>query len=328
MSRPLRVLYPNAWYHVMNRGAGKKDIFKNNLHRNIFLETLEECHDMFNLNIHAYCLMGNHYHLLVSTPDANLSRAMRHINGVYTQRYNRHTKTDGPLFRGRYKAQLIEDDCYRLIVSRYIHLNPVEANIVETAHDYRWSSYRAYLGITKKPEWLSINDILDQIKTTKLLDHVINYHDYVENKELDQINVFSSTKHTMPILGSAKSREKILLKIDAKINEACGPDLNRSKENPKIEIIIDYVCEFYKIKHTWLIHSQRAQLNWPKLACIYLCRKRFGHSIKSISIVFESNCHVTISTAITRCEQLLLQQKKLRDEINQIHQAIRSHMLG
>lgn len=130
MPRPLRIHFPNAWYHVMNRGAGGQKIFKNNIHRTMFLELLEECHRMFNLKICAYCLMDNHYHLLVSTPDANLSRVMRHINGVYTQKFNRLLKIDGPLFRGRYKAQLVDDDCYQLIVSRYIHLNPVEAGLV------------------------------------------------------------------------------------------------------------------------------------------------------------------------------------------------------
>ena len=112
MPRPLRILFPNACYHVMNRGSGRQKIFKNNFHRMMFLDLLEESHKMFGLEIFAYCLMDNHYHLLVSTPDANLSRIMRHINGVYTQRYNRLLKTDGSLFRGRYRAKLIGDDSF------------------------------------------------------------------------------------------------------------------------------------------------------------------------------------------------------------------------
>ena len=159
MARPLRVHYPNAWYHVMNRGAGRQRIFNNNIHRIIFLELLEECHKMFNVKIYAYCLMDNHYHLLLSTPDANLSGAMRHLNGVYTQRFNRISKTDGPLFRGRYKAQLVEEDCYLLIVSRYIHLNPVKAGLVDHPAKYKWSSYAAYLGLAKVPTWLSVEAI-------------------------------------------------------------------------------------------------------------------------------------------------------------------------
>src|SRR3990167_3519219 len=155
MPRPLRIQYANAWYHVMNRGAGRKNIFNKKAHRLIFLELLEECHRMFNIKIYAYCLMDNHYHLLLSTPDANLSRAMRHLNGVYTQRYNRMSKTDGPLFKGRYKAQIIDEDCYLLIVSRYIHLNPVKAALVKNPGDYKWSSYLAYIGVARSPAWLS-----------------------------------------------------------------------------------------------------------------------------------------------------------------------------
>ena len=96
---------------------------------------------MFKVETHAYCLMDNHYHLLLRTPQGNLSRAMRHLNGVYTQRYNRIQKTDGPLYRGRYKAILIDVDAYLLNVSRYIHRNPIEACIVRRAERYPWSSY-------------------------------------------------------------------------------------------------------------------------------------------------------------------------------------------
>ena len=179
MPRSLRILYPNACYHVMNRGAGRKCIFNNNLHRNIFLELLAECHQMFNVKIQAYCLMDNHYHLLLSTPDGNLSRVMRHLNGVYTQRYNRIMKTDGALFRGRYHAKLIEDDSYKLIVSRYIHLNPLEANLVQKADNYKWSSYRFYLGLAKAPTWLDIGSILQQFNSTKSLSHIDGYCHYL-----------------------------------------------------------------------------------------------------------------------------------------------------
>lgn len=96
-------------------------------HRTLFLEILSSATELFDIEIHAYCLMDNHHHLLIKTPRGNLSKAMRHINGLYTQRYNRLIKKDGPLFRGRYKALIVEKDAYLLQVSRYIHLNPVVA---------------------------------------------------------------------------------------------------------------------------------------------------------------------------------------------------------
>ena len=101
MPRPLRMEYENAYYHVMNRGRGRQQIFHGEPYYQAFLTTLSEAHQRFGLEIHAYCLMGNHYHLLLCTPRGNLSRCMRHINGLYTQRYNRLKKTDGPLFRQR-----------------------------------------------------------------------------------------------------------------------------------------------------------------------------------------------------------------------------------
>lgn len=126
MPRPIRIEYEDAYYHVMNRGRGRQYIFHTEAYYQAFFETLSEACERFALVVHAYCLMGNHYHLLVQTPQGNLGRIMRHINGVYTQRYNRLKRTDGPLFRGRYKAILVDEDSYLLQLSRYIHRNPIE----------------------------------------------------------------------------------------------------------------------------------------------------------------------------------------------------------
>jgi len=108
MPRPQRIEYPDAYYHVMNRGRGRQAIFHNEAYYQTFLETIKEASSRFGMEVHAYCLMGNHYHLLIKTPLGNLSRCMRHVNGVYTQRYNRLKNTDGSLFRGRFKAVLVE----------------------------------------------------------------------------------------------------------------------------------------------------------------------------------------------------------------------------
>ena len=131
MSRPLRLEYSGAWYHVMNRGRRNEDIFFTNQDYNEFIKVLKEASALWNLNISAYCLMPNHYHLLVQTPDTvYISHCMRHINGVYAQRFNREHDKEGQLFRGRYKAILIDADNYLLEVMRYIHRNPLKAQIV------------------------------------------------------------------------------------------------------------------------------------------------------------------------------------------------------
>ncbi len=114
MSRPLRIEYPDAWYHVMNRGRRSEEIFFSDTDREEFLTVLREAGELWNLSISVYCLLPNHYHLLVQTPAGNISRCMRHINGVYTQRFNRRNKKEGQLFRGRYKAVLVDKDHYLL----------------------------------------------------------------------------------------------------------------------------------------------------------------------------------------------------------------------
>jgi len=156
MSRPLRIEYEGAWYHVMNRGRARAAIFGGDEDYATFLDTLGAAAKRFRAEIHAYCLMPNHYHVLVRTPQANLGRAMRHVDGVYTQRYNRRNQSDGPLFRGRYKAIVVDADRYVLLVSRYIHRNPIDAQrpLVERLADWPWSSYPAYRRQARAPEWL------------------------------------------------------------------------------------------------------------------------------------------------------------------------------
>ena len=191
--RPLRLEYEKAWYHVMNRGAAYQEIFKTNKHRQLFLDLLEDASSLFGIRIHAYCLMNNHYHLLVNTPRGNLSQAMRNINGLYTQRFNRLVKRDGPLFRGRYKAIVVDHDSYLLQVSRYIHLNPVEAKLSENPYHYRWSSFQYYFQNENKPAWLQIDKILSMVsnrnKREKYALYVIdinrlcaNFFDITENE--------------------------------------------------------------------------------------------------------------------------------------------------
>jgi len=184
----------------MNRGAGRENIFHDDLHRNNFLTVLDEAHQRFGMEVHAYCLMDNHYHLLIKTPRANLSRIMRHINGVYTQRYNRIRKTDGALFRGRYKAILVDSDAYLLHLSKYIHLNPMSANLVETLEDYTWSSYLAYIGKKISPRWLYQSEVYGQVGNST--DKAEAYRLFMNNQEVSQsILEFYSKQRLVPVLG-------------------------------------------------------------------------------------------------------------------------------
>ena len=160
MARPLRIEFAHGLYHVTSRGDGREDIFLEDADRELFLEVLSECVDRFNWVIYAYCLMDNHYHLLIETPDGNLSQGMRQLNGVYTQRFNRKHKRVGHVFQGRYKAIIVQKDGYLLELARYIVLNPVRAEMVRSAREWPWSSYRATADMAPGPEWLAVDTLL------------------------------------------------------------------------------------------------------------------------------------------------------------------------
>ena len=167
MARPLRIEYPGAVYHVTSRGNARKNIFRDDADRNDFLATLGRVVERFGWVCHAYCLMDNHFHLLIETPRPNLSLGMRQLNGVYTQRFNRRHRRVGHLLQGRFKAILVERDSYLLELARYIVLNPVRAKRVNAAGRYPWSSYRATLGTVRAPDGLTVDWILDQFATRR-----------------------------------------------------------------------------------------------------------------------------------------------------------------
>lgn len=161
MARPLRIEYPGALYHVMARGNARLPIYESPNDKRMFLALLAETVERFNWLCHSYCLMENHYHLLVETLDPNLSQGMRHLGGVYTQRFNRRHDRTGHLFQGRYKAILVEKEAYLLELCRYIVLNPVRAGFAARPEDHAWSSYRATSGLIKRPAFLSVRWLLD-----------------------------------------------------------------------------------------------------------------------------------------------------------------------
>lgn len=160
MSRPIRIEFPDALYHVTARGDRREDIFEDDQDRLMFLMTLEQVINQFNWTCYAWCLMGNHYHLLIQTPDGNLSKGMRQLNGVYTQSSNRRHRRVGHLFQGRFKAILVDRDAHLLELARYIVLNPVRAGMVEQPDDWAWSSYRASMGLEHSPPWLAEDGLL------------------------------------------------------------------------------------------------------------------------------------------------------------------------
>lgn len=162
MARPLRIEFPGALYHITSRGNAGNDIFVDDTDRLKFLEVLGGVVERFAWVAYAYCLMPNHYHLLVETPEGNLSRGMRQLNGVYTQAFNQRHGRAGHIFQGRFKAIVVEKESHMLELARYVVLNPVRAGLVRQPRLWRWSSYRATVGEIPPPRFLETDWILSQ----------------------------------------------------------------------------------------------------------------------------------------------------------------------
>ncbi|WP_077369471.1 transposase [Anaerosalibacter sp. Marseille-P3206] len=150
MGKKKRIWYPGAVYHIMNRGNRRSDIFKDEEDYQVYMTILEQAMEKYPYILYSYCLMTNHIHMQIETKNVEIWNIMRYINLLYTKYFNNKYNLVGHLFQGRYRAEIIESDSYNLQTSRYIHLNPVKAAMVESPIEYKWSSYGVYMGEIKK----------------------------------------------------------------------------------------------------------------------------------------------------------------------------------
>ncbi len=303
MVRPLRIEYNDAYYHVMNRGRGRQFIFHDDRYYQSFVDCLAAAHQRFGLEIHAYCLMGSHYHLLVKTPRGNLGRAMRHINGVYTQRYNFLKNTDGALFRGRYKAILIEASSYLLEVSRYIHRNPVEVSkpLVENLTDYRWSSYPAYMSKASTPDWLVKDEVFGVLG---VLHRVPAYQRFVSRGLGEETESFYARDVWPAVRGGEGFAEIAYTKALSHSREIAKVG-NRALISSKQ--IVDTVAMAFECKSRDIRHSRRGgwQLNLPRWIAMKLCQDLSGQNLGKIAAYFNVGHYSTVSQTIRRLNELM-----------------------
>jgi len=181
MSRPLRLEFPGAWWHIHSRGVERRDIFLDDTDRHAFLNTLADAVVRFRWRLHAYVLMSNHYHLLVETVDATLSRGMQKIGGDYADMFNKRHDRVGHLFQGRFRAHLMDSEAYLLRVAKYIVLNPVRAGLAARAAEWPWSSYRATAGLERPGAWLTTSDILDRFDPRDLALAMLAYRQFIDD---------------------------------------------------------------------------------------------------------------------------------------------------
>ena len=321
MTRPLRIEIPDAWYHVMNRGRRGEKVFLLRQDYTGFIDLLKESCKMWGIRIGAYCLMPNHYHLLIQTPEANLSRCMRHINGVYTQRFNRRHLKDGQLFRGRYKSILVDADNYLLELLRYIHRNPLRAGIVDRLDDYMWSSHKGYLSESRQWKWLAKDSLLCILEENNVKWRS-KYISFVEKEIPEQIETIFNAGKLPSILGTEKFLEQIKKKYYKK---KLHKDIPQSRIlAPGMEKIIRVVCNRYQVSADELCKPRRGRNNEAKKAAIYLIRKYTGLSLIEISKQFNMSNYSSAGSVILRTKKQLLHDKKFRRSFEKLEKELTS----
>ena len=235
MSRPLRIEFPGAYYHVMQRGLEKRFIYRLDQEKEKLLTYIKEARHMYKMRVHAYVIMDNHYHFIIETLDANLSKVMHYINASYAMYYNRKRKRIGPLHQGRYKAVLVQANEYLHQLTRYIHLNPVRAGKVRRAQDYEWSSCRYYYN-EKESEWIETSFILNIISDQKEKARY-SYKKFIESAESSEVEDLKKQIKKGVILGREEYYDYIFEKyIKGKKDEEI-PALRELKVCPGLKYI-------------------------------------------------------------------------------------------
>ena len=321
MARPLRIEYEGAWYHVMNRGLGRRQVFHDAAGCGAFLALLGDLQETFGVETHAYCLMGNHYHLLLKTPRGNLGRAMRHLGGVFTQRVNRTTGRDGPLFRGRYKAILVDADAYLARLSRYIHRNPVSAGLCRGPIGWRWSSYPAYAGVAAAPIWLHVGETLALFGGRGARQR---YCRVVEDGEDDELAAFYDRGRLEPVLGSEAFRRRLKEtgRIAATVSEV--PEVRGLVRPPPLERIVAATADAFGVAPNDLRRPARGRPSPARNVAIALARVVGGHSLVDIADHFGLAHYASVSNVVMRVRRASAAEPLLARRIDGIRRSLMS----
>jgi putative transposase len=241
MARALRTDFPGALHHVTSRGNERRPIFFDDLDRSMFLTFLGQAVRRFGWSLSAYVLMTNHFHLVVQTPEANLSRGMHWLNTVYVVWFNRRYQRSGHLYQGRFKAFLIEKELYFMEVLRYVVLNPVRAGMVERPEDYQWSSYRATAGLEPAPDWLDLAPTLGPFAPDREIAEAY-YREFVAQKVGSKERLWEKLVHGI-FLGGEQWIKKMRQVVDSKPRSTDHPKQQRAAGRPKMDAVITAVAK-------------------------------------------------------------------------------------
>lgn len=278
MARQIRIEFPGAFYHVTSRGNQKQSIFFTEDDRHYFFKCLRDAHERYQSIIHVYCLMENHYHLLIETPSGELSRIMHAINTSYSVYLNKRHERCGHLFQGRFKAILVQAEEYARELGPYIHLNPVRAGIADLPEDYDWSNYREYLGVKSPQPWTSTSLILSAFGSEPSAARQ-KYSDYVMSRLRQNSPNPLSEADAAGILGSPGFRERIgksFLVDKPNENDRDVPQLRKLRPRPGMAEIYTVAAELSGPKN-----------KWTRKAAIWIIHKKTDYSLREIGDFFK-----------------------------------------
>jgi REP element-mobilizing transposase RayT len=321
MARPLRIEYAGAFYHVMHRGNAGGAIFSSERDREKLLEYFSKAAERYAIKIHTYCLMTNHYHLLIETPQPNLSQAVKWINVSYAAYFNRKRSRNGHLFQGRFKAVLVDAEGYLKNLSRYIHLNPVRAGMVAQCKDYPWSSYPGFGGYEKQPVWLETQWLLS-LFGSDTSEAKKRYRDYVETVQNQEIENPSKDIVSGVILGGADFvnwvREEFLTK-HADVKER--PQLKSLKPRLAPEDLVAVVCNEFDCGRE-VILTKGKKRNIARDVAIYLSREMTGESGVALGRYFDCISGAGIAVRHNHIANRMESDRKLKRRVNRIRSKI------
>ena len=310
MARPMRLDYPGTLYHVLSRGNEKREIFRDEKDYLKFLDTLGKMVERFKLEIHAYVLMKNHYHLLIRTKEANLSRAIQWLGVSYSGWFNRRHQRSGHLFQGRFKSFLIENERYLSAMCHYIHGNPLRAGLARRLSDYRWSSYQAYADKSHPLRWLTTELVLGMYGGSRRR-FIREQHFYLRGGE----NLLGDLRHGL-YLGSEGFSEECIERVRRE----------RHREKPQYKLLLkgrdirDLALEILerlgeKVPDKILGYRKRHSLN--RDLAIYVLYQRGVYRNEEIGEVFGIG-YTAVSEAVKRGREYLRLDKQLEKTVNKI----------
>lgn len=309
MARQLRIEYEGAFYHVTSRGNQKGQIFWDDHDKDRFIKILRRTKERYGYLLHAYVLMGNHYHLLLETPFAKLKQVMQNINTSYTVYINRRHERVGHLFQGRYKAFIVDKENYLLELGRYIHLNPVRAGIVRRPDEYKWSSYRDYLLTMRKEKVTDIDDTLFFFSKKRALA-VKRYQEFAEAGIKEE----SPLKRAVgSILGGEVFREEVSRYVQEVTDKTEVPEVKKIGIKHNIPDIIKAVAQYFRVGEDELLKRKRATGEQRKLA-IYLSKIISGGKNVEVGKVFGITIQA-VTNVVGDIEKRLEEDGKLSKEI-------------